>query len=147
MDARLHFTNARRLRDFALKAIAVREESSPDVKVEYLILDMKSVNGIDLSGSEMLHVLAEYLHSRGQGLVLVNLKAPIASCLHSAGLVDAIKHTGGHFCLDIQQALTIIKDASPSWTSAEEQVQKLIDSAVANANAAKPSCLRHGKAA
>jgi len=127
MDARLHFANTRKLKEFCIRALQVREASGD--RGEYLIIDGKSINGIDLTGCEMLAVLAESLKTRGQRLIIANLKAPIANDLHTANLVHAIHKQGGRLCLEIQHALDVICQAEPDWCAEESKLSSLIASA------------------
>merc|ERR1711907_904497 len=66
MDARLNFANSRKMKEFCVKAVNVREKLGEDV--EYVIIDSKAMNHVDLTGCEMLEVLASTLHSQGKRL-------------------------------------------------------------------------------
>merc|ERR1712096_106417 len=51
LDARINFANSRRFKEFSLRAASARE-------AKYVIMDFKSVNGVDMTGCEMLESLA-----------------------------------------------------------------------------------------
>jgi SulP family sulfate permease len=106
MDARLSFANTRKMKEFVLKAVQIRERQGDEVK--FVIVDCKSINHVDLTGCEMLEVLAETLKSRRQELVLANIKAPVGSCLEKAHVLDVVYKHGGHLCLDMSSALAIV---------------------------------------
>lgn len=115
LDARLNFVNARKLKDFCLKAVSVRECAGDEI--EFVVIDAKSINHVDLTGCELLEVLAETLNTRGQKLVVANLKGPVSQSLYKAGLQDAIKKQRGHLCIDIEQALGILEGKDPRKAS------------------------------
>lgn len=122
LDARLSFVNARKLKQFCLKAISVREAMGDEIG--FVVLDAKSINHVDLTGSEMLEVIAETLYARGQRLVVANLKGPVSKSIHNAGLPEAIKKQHGHLCIDIDQALSIVEGGNPR--KASEDLHNLI---------------------
>merc|ERR1712113_696975 len=93
MDARLTFANARKLKEFCLRTVQVREDVGDTV--QYLVIDGKSINSVDLTGCEMIEVLAESLHDRGQKLVLANIKGPVANCLHASAVEERTKRFNG----------------------------------------------------
>merc|ERR1712032_1323677 len=74
MDARLSFVNARKLKEFALRAVKLREEKGE--VISYIVIDGKSINHVDLTGCELMEVMAESLHGHGQTLILANVKGP-----------------------------------------------------------------------
>eukprot|EP00928_Gymnodinium_smaydae_P007314 TRINITY_DN12648_c0_g1_i1.p1 TRINITY_DN12648_c0_g1~~TRINITY_DN12648_c0_g1_i1.p1 ORF type:complete len:794 (+),score=182.90 TRINITY_DN12648_c0_g1_i1:83-2464(+) len=122
MDARLSFANSRKMKDFCLRAVSVREQKGD--KIDFLVVDGKSINHVDLTGCEMLDVLAESLHSQGRKLVLANLKGPVSKFLHSTGVPKAVRKHGGHLCIDMEQAIAIVNGADP--TAASESMQELV---------------------
>eukprot|EP00928_Gymnodinium_smaydae_P087966 TRINITY_DN7212_c0_g1_i1.p1 TRINITY_DN7212_c0_g1~~TRINITY_DN7212_c0_g1_i1.p1 ORF type:complete len:837 (+),score=138.31 TRINITY_DN7212_c0_g1_i1:32-2512(+) len=122
MDARLSFANARKMKEFSLRAVAVRERNQE--KISYVIVDGKSINHVDLTGCEMLHVLAESLETRGQKLIVANLKGPVSKYLDLAGAPKAIRKHGGYLCIDMQQAIEIVNGADPE--AAQARVQELV---------------------
>merc|ERR1712137_139719 len=79
MDARLNFANTRKMKEFCLKAVAIREATGETI--DWVIVDCKSINHVDLTGGEMLEVLAETLKGKNQRLVLINVKGPVGKCL------------------------------------------------------------------
>jgi len=107
MDARLSFTNARKLKNFALRAVRVRERAGSSIK--YVIIDTKAINHVDLSGCETLEVLADSLHAHGQQLILANLKGPVSKCLEEAGVPAFVRKKGGHLCTSMDSAVAIIE--------------------------------------
>lgn len=106
MDARLNFTNARKLKNFALQAVHVREQAGS--KIRYVVIDAKTINHVDLSGCEVLEQLAETLHSHGQELILANLKGEVSQCLDEAGVPAFLKKKGGHLCTSMDSAVAMI---------------------------------------
>jgi len=128
MDARLSFANARKLKEFALKAVQVRESQGEEI--EFVCLDAKSINHVDLTGCEMLQVLAESLNSRDQRLIIANLKGPVSKCLSRAGLPDALKKHRGHLCIDMELAVGIIYGEDPRKASEDlHDLVKRVDTA------------------
>lgn len=110
MDARLNFANARKMKEFCLRALQVRERK--DETISYVVIDAKSINHVDLTGCEMLEVLADSLHDKGQHLVICNLKGPVSSCLQAAGTPKRLAEHGGLLCTDMDQALKIMRGRS-----------------------------------
>jgi SulP family sulfate permease len=110
MDARLNFANARKMKEFCLRALQVRERQALTIK--YVVIDAKSINHIDLTGCEMLEVLADSLNDKGQHLVICNLKGPVSSCLQAAGTPKRLAKHGGLLCTDMDQALGIMRGRS-----------------------------------
>jgi len=125
MDAQVHFANTGKLKDFALKAVQVRE--SMGSKIEYVVFDGKSANSIDLTGCQMFEGLAEALAGRHQKLVIANLKAPIAALLHTTGVQKHIKKHGGQLCLDLHEAMDLIADPTADWSAAADKVNLLVE--------------------
>jgi len=111
MDARLSFANARKLKEFCLRAVQLRVSQGADI--QYLIIDGKSINHVDLTGCEMLEMLAESLDTNGHQLILANLKGPVSKCLASAGVPAAIMRHKGHLCIDMDQAISIANGGDP----------------------------------
>mmetsp|Transcript_2566 Transcript_2566/g.7380 ORF Transcript_2566/g.7380 Transcript_2566/m.7380 type:complete len:790 (-) Transcript_2566:180-2549(-) len=125
MDAQVHFANSGKLKDFVFKAVQVRE--SMGTKIDYAVIDGKSVNSIDLTGCQMLEGLAEALAGRKQKLVVANLKAPIAALLHTTGVQKHIKKHGGQLCLDLHEAMDLIADPTADWSAAADKVNLLVE--------------------
>merc|ERR1712070_587765 len=109
MDARLNFANTRKLKEFCLKCVQVRERDGDEV--DFIVVDCKSINHVDLTGCEMLEVLADTFKTRNQSLILANLKGPVSKCLEAAGVPHHIEDKGGHLCHDMPDALKIIAGA------------------------------------
>merc|ERR1719201_2473420 len=107
MDARLSFANSRKMREFIYRALQVRESQGHEMR--YVVVDGKSINHVDLTGCEMLEMLAESLHARNQGLIVANLKGPASKCLSAAGVVPSLTKHGGHLCIDMSRALAIVR--------------------------------------
>lgn len=119
IDARLSFVNSRRFKEFCLRA-----STAGDVQaIKYLIMDFKSVNGVDPSGHVMLEELAEVLHKRGQGILIANLKGPVAASLRAAQLDARLKKYNVHFFLSVDDALSFTDDSS----TVEAALSKFID--------------------
>lgn len=124
MDARLNFANTRKLKEFCLKAVSIREAVGE--KVHWLVLDMKSMNHVDLTGGEMLEVLAETLKGKGQKLILTNLKGPVSAQLTLAHVPHVVQKHGGHVCIDMQHAIAIMSNADPTGAEAQKHLQELV---------------------
>jgi len=122
MDARLHFANARKLKEFVLRAIAVRERSTGE-EVAFAVIDAKSINDVDMSGVEALDALASTLHNRGQKLVLANLKGPVSARLHAAHFPEHLKAHGG--VMDTTDAEAIVNGSDPSGEEAWQKHEAL----------------------
>jgi len=124
MDARLNFANTRKLKEFCLQAVKVREGRGD--RIDFVIIDGKSINHVDLTGCEMLHALAEALKSKGQSLIVANLKGPASKCLASAGVPDELAKHHGHLCIDMEQALAIVKHHDHAGQKAMADLQALV---------------------
>lgn len=111
MDARLNFTNARKLKEFTKRALKVREQRGD--KIEFAVIDAKSINHVDLTGCEMLESLAETLHFYGAKLVLANLKGPVSKCLLQADVPKHFKEKGAMLCTSMDAAVAIIEGQHP----------------------------------
>lgn len=107
MDARLNFANSRKMKEFCLRAVQVRACRGEDIK--FLVIDAKAMNHIDLTGCDMLEVLAEALKWQGRSLILANLKGPASKCLTGAHVDAALRREGGHLCIDMEQAMAIVR--------------------------------------
>jgi len=124
MDARLSFANSRKLKEFCARAVKVRE--SQGAIIQYVMIDGKSINHIDLTGCEMLETLAESLKSRSQILIVANLKGPASKCLSRAGVPHHIKKQGGHLCMDMDSALSIIRGEDKDGQKSEKKMEELV---------------------
>merc|ERR1719324_866301 len=82
------------------------------------------MNHADLTGCEMLEVLAETLSRQGQRLVVANLKGPVAQRLARAGVPHAIRRHGGCLCIDMEQALAIVQGKDPR--DAQRDLRELV---------------------
>lgn len=108
MDARLTFANTRKLKEFCLKGVQVRERAGDEIK--FVVIDCKSINHVDLTGGEMLEELADTFKSRSQSLILANLKGPVGKCLEAAGVPHHLEKSGGHLCHDMPDAMKIVAE-------------------------------------
>jgi len=115
MDARLSFANSRKMKEFCLRAVQVRQAKGDDI--QYVIIDGKSINHVDLTGCEMLEVLAESLNSQDKKLILANLKGPVSKYLYSAGVPKVIQANNGHLCIDMDQAMGLVDGADPKQSA------------------------------
>jgi len=122
MDARLSFTNARKMKEFTQKATYVRELQGEEIR--FVVIDGKSINHVDLTGCEMLEVLAESMQARKIRLIIANLKGPVSKCLAKAGVPKHIRHHGGCLCIDMDQAMAIINGGDEA--SAAETFEELL---------------------
>lgn len=122
MDARLSFANSRKMKEFCVRAVQVREAKGDHI--QYVLVDGKSINHVDLTGCEMIEALAESLHSQGKQLILANLKGPVSKYLYSAGVPRSVTQHGGHLCIDMDQAIGIVNGADP--TNAQKMLQELV---------------------
>jgi anti-anti-sigma regulatory factor len=124
MDARINFANARVLKEFCLRAMQIRENKGE--KIDHLVLDCKPTNDVDMTGAEMLEVLAQTCESQGGKLMLTNLKGPVGKILHRCGVHEGIRKHGGHICIDMKQTLAIIAQEDPSGNAASEGFRELV---------------------
>jgi len=124
MDARVSFANTRKLKEFCLKCVQVREREGDEV--DFFVLDCKSINHVDLTGCEMLEVLSETFKSRNQSLILANLKGPVCRCLETAGVPHHIEENGGHLCHDMPDAMKIVAGADSGGREAKANMQTLV---------------------
>lgn len=111
IDASLCFANTDRFKNFCLRAADVG--SSDGSKRKFVVMDCKSVNGTDMTGCEMIEVLASSLQKRGQVLLIANLKAPFTRSLCQAGVHETLAAHGGHLCWGIDQALAVVDGKDP----------------------------------
>eukprot|EP00927_Polykrikos_kofoidii_P054744 TRINITY_DN4911_c0_g1_i1.p1 TRINITY_DN4911_c0_g1~~TRINITY_DN4911_c0_g1_i1.p1 ORF type:complete len:870 (-),score=163.18 TRINITY_DN4911_c0_g1_i1:43-2652(-) len=123
MDARLSFANARKMKEFCIRAVQVREAKGDVIK--YVVVDGKPINHVDLTGCEMLEALVESLKSRGQKLILANLKGPVSKYLASAGVPKVVAQHGGALCIDMDQAVDIVNGVVTS-AQAHVNLQELV---------------------
>lgn len=130
MDARLSFANSRKMKEFLTHAVQVRETQGDTI--EFVVIDCKAINHVDLTGCEMLESLAESLQQRKQSLILANLKGPVSRCLDAAHVPQMVKKHGGHLCIDMDQAIAIINGASPDTASValQEYVRRVKSAAM-----------------
>jgi len=135
----LSFANARKMKEFTIHAVQVRENQGEEIK--YVIIDGKSINHVDLTGCEMLELLAESLKSRNQSLIVANIKGPASKCLDSAGVPIVLKKHGGFLCIDMDQALAIIggedKEGHKSLDSVKELAKRVVSAQAMIKNANK----------
>lgn len=144
MDARLSFANSRKMKDFIYRALEVRESQGHEMR--YVVIDGKSINHVDLTGCEMLEMLAESLKARSQGLIVANLKGPASKCLSRAGVPQVLKKHSGHLCIDMSQALAIVHgdDGMQSQKDIHELVKRVDTAACLVKNANKTHFLACG---
>jgi len=126
MDARLNFVNTRKMKEFVLKAVSVRETMGE--AIDFIVIDMKSINHVDLTGGEMLEVLADTLKGKDQKLILTNLKGPVVKSLTIAHVPQSIQKKGGHVCIDMQHAVKIITKVDPTGSEANRALTELVQS-------------------
>jgi SulP family sulfate permease len=127
MDARLGFFNSRKMKEFCLTALNVRKNHALEGEdVEYLIIDGRPINHIDLTGSEMLESLSESLHSHGQKLIVASLKTPVLKVLDECGLQKHLIHHDGHLLPDMDAALKVI-NKQESFSDADRAVEEMVE--------------------
>lgn len=144
MDARLSFANSRKMKEFLTHAVQVRETQGD--KIEFVVIDCKAINHVDLTGCEMLESLAESLQQHTQSLILANLKGPVSRCLDAAHVPQVVRKHGGHLCIDMDQAIAIMNGASPDAASVtmQEYVRRVKSAAlIMHATANSYACGRH----
>jgi len=107
MDARLNFTNARKLKEFTVRAVQVGE--SRGSKIRFAVIDAKSINHVDLTGCESLENIAEALESYNCVLIIANLKGPVSKCLAQAGIPEHLKKRGAHLVTSMDQAIAVVQ--------------------------------------
>jgi len=88
-DGSLYFANTGYFSDTILDRIA----SKPDLK--FVIIDAEGINGLDATGEEMLHELAERLDKLGIELLFARAKLQIMDILKRTGFVE--KHGSNRF--------------------------------------------------
>lgn len=130
MDARLSFANTRKLKEFCLKCVQVREREGD--QIDFIVVDCKSINHVDLTGSEMLEELADTFKSRSQALILANVKGALAACLKAMGVPHHLEKFGGHCCHDMPDAMKIVAGADCG-----KEAKVNMDNLVKNHNDAK----------
>eukprot|EP00442_Polarella_glacialis_P026386 CAMPEP_0115072724 /NCGR_PEP_ID=MMETSP0227-20121206/14387_1 /TAXON_ID=89957 /ORGANISM="Polarella glacialis, Strain CCMP 1383" /LENGTH=694 /DNA_ID=CAMNT_0002459499 /DNA_START=14 /DNA_END=2098 /DNA_ORIENTATION=+ len=131
IDARISFPNANRFQDFCLRAAMAKQSlelaKGSGQELKYVVMDFKSVNGIDITGIEMLEALAETLHQRGQSLMLANLKGPVARQLALGHVGVRLRELGGCLCWNMEQAMGIVNGSEElSRLEADEAVGDLL---------------------
>lgn len=131
MDAALTFANARRFQDFCLRAARAQSRflshgGTTDNNMKCVIVDVKSINGVDITGIETIESLAETLHQRGQSLILANLKGSIVKLLLNAHVDAHLRKRGGCLCWNMTTALAI---ARAKGGEANEESTDLLDEA------------------
>lgn len=124
MDARLGFFNARKMKEFCLTALNVRKNHGDSI--EFLIIDARPINHIDLTGSEMLESLSESLHGHSQKLVVANVKTPVLKILAAAGVQNHLSHHEGHLCSDMDLAMKIVNKMDTGDT-ADKDAHALVE--------------------
>jgi len=129
MDARLSFANARKMKEFCLRAADVWESQTGARfdKIEYIIVDCRAINHVDLTGCEMLERLAEDFEKRGQALILANLKGPAAKCIQMSHAPKVIRKHNGYLCLDMEQALAIISGVDKKGEKSRHCLSMLVE--------------------
>jgi SulP family sulfate permease len=127
MDARLGFFNARKFKEFCLTTLNVRRNYGDEI--EYLMIDARPINHVDLTGGEMLESLAESLQGHGQKLVVANLKSPVLACLAGAGVTNHLEKHGGFICADMSHAMAIITKQDVRGSVAHKDVVDLVERA------------------
>jgi len=123
LDARLSFANSRKLKEFCIRAVQVRENAGD--KIEFLVIDGKGINHVDLTGCEVLEALCTSLEARHQKLILANLKGPVSRALELKHVPQEIKKRGGFLCTDMPQALDIISGRDAKGEKAFAKVNEL----------------------
>jgi SulP family sulfate permease len=123
MDARLNFANTRKMKEFCLKAVANREHAGEVIK--WVIVDGKPINHVDLTGGEMLEVLAETMQGMGQRLILAGLKGPVVVNLERAHVTAVIRKRGGHVCIEMADAMAIVEQKDARGSVAAQHVRDL----------------------
>jgi SulP family sulfate permease len=127
MDARLGFFNSRKLKEFCLTALNVRKNHGDEV--EFLVIDARPINHVDLTGSEMLESLSESLEGHAQKLVVASLKTPVLKVLTGAGVQKHLVKHGGHLCSDMESALAIITKKDKRGSIADRNAEALVQRA------------------
>lgn len=118
LDARLCFACARRFEEFCLRA------ARAVALTKFVIMDFKSVNGIDMTGCDRLLSLAEALQRSDQALLVANLKGPVTRSLKAAGVDAKLRKRGGLLCWNMDQAVAIA-NGSGDWEAADQAVTDL----------------------
>merc|ERR1712107_439093 len=87
--------------------------------IDWVIVDCKSINHVDLTGGEMFK-------GKNQRLVLINVKGPVGKCLTLAHVPQVIRMHGGHVCIDLEHCLAIMSKADPSGDTASRALNELV---------------------
>merc|ERR1712039_505648 len=107
--------------EFALSAMAVRERNGDTI--QWVVIDAKTINHVDITGCEMLGMLAEVLHKQNKSLIVANLKGHVLRCLDRAGVPEVVKKNG-HLCDSMSGFLELIEGHDPR--KASEDMHKLL---------------------
>jgi SulP family sulfate permease len=85
IDTAIYFANAEYTVEHVLEALA---EHGPEAR--FLVLDMKGVGFIDITGAEELGRLQHELAARHVGLAMVGLHQPVQRVIDAAGVIERI---------------------------------------------------------
>ncbi|MDQ4075950.1 MAG: sodium-independent anion transporter, partial [Chloroflexota bacterium] len=106
IDQSLYFANTSYCEEEALKRIAEQEE------VRYLLLNLKSVPDIDVSGFEMLGRLVTNLADAGVSVSLAEVKKPVLEKLEQIGFLESLGEENVFLTTD--EAVRTLKAMAPS---------------------------------
>lgn len=124
MDARLIFANTRKMKEFCERAVYVRE--SLGERIDFVVIDGKSINGIDLTGCEMVVALAEALREDDTRLVIANLKGPVSKCLVNAKVPQHLEKLDSYLCFDMADAMAVVSNQDEGGVAAKERLKDLV---------------------
>merc|ERR1711920_778326 len=116
MDAHLNFANARKFRQFCMHAVGVNENQGRDTK--FLIVDGKTLNGIDATGLEALEHLAANMSSRQKRLIVANLKSSTSQIATKMALPEKLKKHQGAVCTSMDAAFDVVSDIDRTGSKA-----------------------------
>jgi len=114
-DAPLFFANAQILADDVLAAVAGGAAAPP---VRWVVIDAEMFSEVDSTGAAMLGDLADDLRGRGITLALARLKAPVASYLSRAGVMEKIG--AERVYLEVDDAVAAFRSSPDAATAADD---------------------------
>merc|ERR1711920_430503 len=123
MDAHLNFANARKFRQFCMNVLQVSENQGRDTK--FLIVDGKTLNGIDATGLEALEHLAANMSSRQKRLIVANLKSSTSQLATKMALPEKLKKHSGAVCTSLNAAFDIVNGVDKSGSKANLTVLRM----------------------
>jgi SulP family sulfate permease len=130
MDARLNYANARKFREFISRAMDIHQayldNLSRSTRLEFVVVDCKSMNDCDVTGIETLAQVAETLYSLGIRVAMVNIKGPLMKRLRGTHLLRTFTHLGGHLSDNLEDVLAVVEGRDTAGAGAKDSVGELL---------------------